>query len=285
MSLLMVGTDFSTRSDRALRRAILLARQAGYELLIVGIVDEQTSTGSADAQRREASQTLDRMRQTIGEQDGVPCRFELGAGHPADELARIAGHEGAAIMVIGPHRRSMLRDAFGAATAERVVRQSPTPLICANGIPAGPYRRLLLPVDLEAASRRAVRALRRLDFGKQAEIALLHVYDAGAREMLGRAGVTADQRRDYLDDCYRAASDGLRAFAALEGLEHAAQFVIESCGPMAADIEEFAADDGSDLLVVSRSDEGALGRAILGSVTEDLIRSGKMDVLVIPEER
>ena len=188
-------------------------------------------------------------------------------------------------MVIGPHQRSMIGDAFGAITAERIVKHSTIPLICANGVPAGPYRRLLLPVDLEDASRRAVQALRTVDFPGEAEIALLHVYDAEAREMLGRAGVTGKERKDYLAECVAAAKKDLRDFAASEGLEHATQLVTESRGPMAADIEQFAADDGTDLIIVSRSHKGAVGRSILGSVTEDLVRSAKLDVLVVPEPR
>lgn len=283
MSLLLVGIDFSTRSDRALRRAIFLARRTGYELLIATVVDEQSRTESAEADRRHAAKVLDRMQRTIAQDDGVRCRVEVRAGRPAEELARIAREEGAAMMVIGPHRRSNIRDAFGAATAERIVKQSPAPLICANGVPAGPYRRILLPVDLGDAARRAAQALGTVQLGEDAEIALLHVYDAEAREMLGRSGATAEQRREYFDECARAAKQALRAFAASEGLEHTAQFVTESRGPVAADIEGFAADDGSDLIVVSRSGKGVIGRAILGSVTEDLVRSGKMDVLAVPE--
>lgn len=281
MSILLVGTDFSTRSDRALRRAVLLARQSGYELLIVGVTEEDISAGSLDTQRREALALLRRMQQTITE-DGVPCQVEVRTGRPSEQLAEAAQGAGAAMMVIGPHQRALIRDAFGAITAERIVHRSPIPLICANGVPTGPYRRLLMPVDLEDASRRAAQAIPALDFARGTELALLHIYDAEAREMLGRAMATRDEKSEYLSERAAAAKEDLRNFAASVGLEHAAQLVEESRGPMAAAIEQFAAADGTDLIVVSRSDKGLIGRSILGSVTEDLLRSGKLDVLVIP---
>ena len=282
MAILLLGTDFSTRSDRALRRAVLLARQTGCELLIVGVIEEDSSAGSLDTQRREVSALLRRMQQTITDDDRVPCRVEVRIGRPSEQLAEAAQEAGATMMVIGPHQRALIRDAFGTVTAERIVDHSPIPLIAANGVPSGPYRRLLLPVDLEEASRRAARALGTLEFAGSAEIALLHVYDPEAREMLGRAMVTHDEKREYLSERAAAAKEDLRKFAASVGLEHATQLVEESGGPMAADIEQFASEDGADLIVVSRSDKGLIGRSILGSVTEDLLRSGKLDVLVIP---
>src|SRR5690606_35203489 len=134
---------------------------------------------------------------------------------------------GAAMMVIGPHQRAPIRDAFGAITAERIVHRSPIPLICANGVPTGPYRRLLMPIDLEDASRRTAQAIPALDFARGTELALLHIYDAEAREMLGRTMATRDQKSEYLSERAAAAKEDLRNFAASVGLEHAAQLVEE----------------------------------------------------------
>lgn len=38
---LLVATDFSTRSDRALRRAVLLAKQYTAGLVLVHVVDDE----------------------------------------------------------------------------------------------------------------------------------------------------------------------------------------------------------------------------------------------------
>jgi nucleotide-binding universal stress UspA family protein len=155
------------------------------------------------------------------------------------------------------------------------------PLIAANDVPSGPYRRLLVPVDLEDASHRAAQALRALDFASEAEVTLLHVYDAEAREMLGRAMVSSDEREEYLTERAAAAKEELRSFAASVGLENAALRVEESRGPMTAEIERVAGECGTDLIVLARSDKGVIGRSILGSVTEDLLGSGKLDVFVV----
>lgn len=136
---------------------------------------------------------------TITEQDGLACRTEVRTGRPSEELSAAARAFDARMMIIGPHRRALIRDAFGAVTAERIARRSPVPLLAANAVPSGPYRRLLLPVDLERGSRRAAAAAAGLGM-KGAEVTLLHVYDAEAREMLGRAMATSGEKAEYLSD-------------------------------------------------------------------------------------
>lgn len=275
----MVGIDFSIRSDRALRRAVLLARKARYELLLVAVLESETP----DAPREdEASAILFRIQRTIEDEDGVLCRMELRTGRPSEQLAKAARAAGVRAMVIGPHRKRLIRGPFGAVTAERIVQQSDIPVIAANTLPSGSYRRLLLPVDLGDASRRAAEALRALELAEDAETVLLHTYDPEAREMLGRAMASQETKRDYLSERADMASKELKDFAASNGLDGATQFVREAQGPLAADIERFALDDGADLIIVSRSHKGLIGRCILGSVTEDLLRAGRCDVLVAP---
>lgn len=282
MTLLLVGVDFSTRSDRALRRAVFLARESNYELLLVGVIGKDASPETDGTRKSDAATILRRMARALSDDDGIRCRMEVRTGRPAEQLAKAAKDANADLMVIGPHRRGLIRDAFGSVTAERIVQHSQTPVIAANAPPSGPYRRVLLPIDFGDASRQAADTLRKLEFTDDKDIVFLNIYDPEAREMLGRAMVTQEAKRDYLSERAMMAKDELKDFAASVGFEHATLFVQETRGPMARDIEQFALEDGTDLIIVSRSHKGLIGRSILGSVTEDLLRAGKLDVLVVP---
>lgn len=281
MTVLLLGTDFSPRSDRALRRAILLARQFGWELRIVGVIEESQSAGSREPRERETADQLARMERTINEMDGLRCSSELRVGHAQEQLAKAAREAGADLIVIGPHRRSLIRDAFGAITAERIVGCSPVPLICANCVPSAPYRRLLLPVDFEEPSQSAVQLARSLGLADEAEIVLLHLYVAEARDMLGRSMTPAEERSAYLARRAAATRGQLRGFAASLAMERATQLAEELRGPVGAEIERIAAEEGADLVVLPRSRKGGIARTILGSATEDLLRSGKFDLFVL----
>lgn len=58
MKRIVVATDFSPRSDRAIRRATLLAKQFSAHLTLLHIIDEQRSERLVEAEREVASQIL-----------------------------------------------------------------------------------------------------------------------------------------------------------------------------------------------------------------------------------
>ncbi|HEY7766067.1 MAG TPA: universal stress protein, partial [Aestuariivirgaceae bacterium] len=145
---ILVATDFSPRSDRALRRGILLARQNATELQLTHVVDDDQPQRLIDVERREAAALLDELASTIRESDGIDCEGHVATGDAFQGIVRMAEETGVDLLVLGPHRRQVLRDVFIGTTAERVLRTSRMPVLLANGVPAGAYRKVLIASDL-----------------------------------------------------------------------------------------------------------------------------------------
>ena len=61
MQRILVATDFSTRSDRALRRGTLLAKQFGCDVTLVHVIDDDQPLRTVEAERREATALLDEV--------------------------------------------------------------------------------------------------------------------------------------------------------------------------------------------------------------------------------
>ena len=282
MKLLLVGIDFSSRSDRALRRAVILARKLSAEILLINVTGEGAVLEEGGRQESHPSATLRRLARTLHEDEGLRCHIEVRNGRPAEQLAKAAQDANADLLVIGPHRRRLIRDSFGAITAERIVQQVQIPVIAANTPPSGHYRRVLVPIDLDHAFKDAAHTFQTLNLADNAEIVLMHVYDPEAREMLSRAMVRQDLKRKYLAERARSADNELKAFADKFGLGRATRRVLEARGSDSSNIEEFALEDATDLIILPRSQKGVVARSILGSVTSDLIRSARIDVLIAP---
>lgn len=83
MKTLMVATDFSERSDRALRRATLLARQSGAALTLVHVVDDDQPERIVAVERMEAERLLADLVQTVRQTDGIPCEAEVILAAPS----------------------------------------------------------------------------------------------------------------------------------------------------------------------------------------------------------
>ncbi|WP_033921957.1 universal stress protein [Sphingomonas sp. 37zxx] len=283
MSTIMVATDLSTRSDRALRRATLIARSSGAALHLVHVVDDDQPTAIVDALKHQAGIMLAAQAATVRQVDGVDCTSRVVTGEPFVRLAEAAEQVGAALLVVGPHRRQFLLDQFRGTTIERTLRRSVVPVLIANAVPSHGYGRVLVPIDFQPPSEAMVERVKSLPLGPGLQMMMLHVYDAVAEQMMSRAGAAGDQRLAYSAAERRAASVALADFARSHGLDqHVLQEVRALSGSIANDIGMAASEACADLIALSASNKGRVERAVLGSVTEAVLRDSPFDVLVMP---
>jgi universal stress protein E len=85
---ILAATDFSTRSQRALRRAGLLARDTGAELTLVHVVDDDQPQDLIAMERREAGRILAEQVGAVAEFRGVQCHPMVATGDPFDAILR-----------------------------------------------------------------------------------------------------------------------------------------------------------------------------------------------------
>lgn len=281
MDRVLVATDFSTRSDRALRRASLIARKLGASLQLVHVVDGDRPGMLIDSDRTAATGFLEEITATLRDHDGFEADFFIKVADVADGILTAAEELAADLIVIGPHRRR-LRDIFIGTTAERVVQRSAYPLLVAVESPAAQYRRTLLALDFDDASKQAGRDALAIGLFDYTEVVVMHAFDAPAEGMMRRSLEEATVVDQYVADEGEAAADQLRALVAELELPPACQTVVSMKGSPARTILESALNVDADLLVLGANKRAGLERLLVGSVTADVIRDAHRDVLIIP---
>lgn len=282
MKTIMVATDFSERSDRALRRATLLARQTGASLSLVHVVDDDQPQRIVDAEREVALRLLYEQSATLRRIDGVACETRVVLASPFAGIAQASEDETPDLLVLGPHRRQVLRDAFVGTTAERAIRFVACPVLMANAPPVGPYRNVLLATDLSDASRAAMEAFHALALHGHARLSALHVFDAPAIGLAMGHSLNKEDKEHYLERERNEATGKLAAF--FDGLDIApAEYLARHDASGTADeILAAARQDEAGLVVVGTRGRGGLAKFLLGSVAEEVLRNATMDVLAIP---
>jgi nucleotide-binding universal stress UspA family protein len=282
MKMILVATDFSARSDRAMRRAILLAKSLDASMSIVHVVDDDQPDRLISAEREAASALLVEQARTVSTTDGVTCDFSVVLGDAFEGIAKAAADIGPDLVVIGPHRRQALKDVFVGTTAERTIRESGWPVLMANGVPAGTYRQVMIAVDFSDCSGDAVRAATSLGLDRHAATSLIHVFDAPGTGLLYRASVAEDQIEAYLADEEQRAARDLRAFG--DGLAfNPTQWIVKrNAGSAAGTISAAAREVSADLVVVGTRGSTGIPRLLLGSVAEEVLRTAHCDVLAVP---
>ncbi|ARP99222.1 universal stress protein [Pseudorhodoplanes sinuspersici] len=282
MKRLLVATDFSTRSDRALRRATLLARQLSAEIVLVHVVDDDQPPRLVKAQERESQGLLTDLAATLREIDQVHCETRVVLGEPFHAIAEMAERADADVVVMGAHRRQALRDVFIGTTIERTIRRSRRPVIMANAIPAGNYDRVLVAVDFSGCAAIAVKEARKLGLLDRTEVLVLHAFEAPVQNMTIRASITMDQLKDHIAEEEERAAGELLKFLREVDLRPSRHFVqlIELSAPET--IRDCVRKHKVDLVVMGTHGRTGPAKFFLGSVAEEVLRNSDVDVLVVP---
>lgn len=168
MPKILLATDFSERSDRALRRATLLAREISASLFLVHVVDDDRPRWIVERERKGAERLLAELARTVQDVDRLTCEASVVLSDPFDGIVQETKNKAPDLLVIGSHRRRLLRDVFVGTTAERTIRSVDCPVLMVNAPPVARYRRVLHATDLSDNSRAAVRGLAGLAIGANA---------------------------------------------------------------------------------------------------------------------
>jgi len=281
---LLCATDLSSRSDRAMRRAAALAREAGAELVLLSVVDDNQPASIVANERREVSALLAGTVSAMPEMQGLRPRLRVETGDPFETIIRIADEEAADLIVMGEHRRRVLPDMFVGTTVERVMRRGRLPVLMAHHPAGRPYRRVLVAIDMSAVSATALRAAVRLGFAERGALGVFHAFQQPGKGSLAVAGIPAETIARHVSATAAQARAAVERFLAGLGPvlgTRLPDITIEEGFPAEA-LREAAGRLAADLVVIGTRGHGAIGRLVLGSVAEETLRTLACDVLVVP---
>ncbi len=130
---ILFPTDFSERSEAALRHATSLARENGATLMIAHVrepAETYADTGFAGYPVPQDEAELRGVLHEIEPSDtSVRCVHHLLSGNPADEIIRFAEQAGVDLIVMGTHGRTGLSRLVMGSVAEAVVRGAKSPVL------------------------------------------------------------------------------------------------------------------------------------------------------------
>lgn len=282
MTTILVATDFSTRADRAMRRATLLAKRHGGRLVLLHVVDSDRPDSFVSHEYGHAEKLLRDLAGTMQQIDGVKCEQRLMLGTPDEAIVRAAEEVDADLVVLGPHRRRPIGDMFAGTTVERVVRTSSRPVLVAIATPARDYRNVLLAIDLSEGAAQAAAAAARLGLLDEARTSVIHAFTAPAQNLMLQASTTSRALRDYIEGRRAKAEQALARFLKRRKIAVQNRLVELVETSPAALIGKCARKLEADLVVVGTTGRTGLRRLLIGSVAAELLGGSTTDVLAVP---
>ena len=277
---ILAATDFSARSDRALRQAGLLVQVDGARLDIVHVVDDDQPDELVGMEMREAGRLLGRQLDAMPELRGARVHPRVVTGDPFDGILRTAAEIGADLIVMGSHRKHLL-DMFVGTTIDRVIRRGAFPVLMVNNEAQRTYENVMAAIDMSDASANALRVAlsTRLIDGRAT---LLHAFWPLGKGKMFIAGSDQGSIDSYVASERQSAMDELTKFLAANGLTQAPWSLhVEEGGPMEM-ISRAVSEMRPDLLVMGTHGRSAIVKLLIGSVTEEALRSLNVDILAVP---
>lgn len=278
---ILVATDFSTRSDRLLLRAKLIAHKTGAKLTLAHVVDDDQPDRLLAPAVTEANSLLREIAATLSNQDSIAAEPLVKAAEVSAGILSAAEEAAADLIMVGSPRNRAL-GTFPGRTVERVVHSTTTPLLIAVAPPVGPYGGSLLAMDFDEASKAAARAALALGIFDHMQVTVMHAVDAPAEGMLQRSMVGSDEVASYRAAERQAADARLAEHLADLDLPSTSSRAVAMIGSPARTILETARAEKAALVILGTSQRKGFARVLIGSVAADVIRESERDLLIVP---
>lgn len=271
MKTILVATDLSERSDRAVLRALRLADAFGATCHVLHVVDDSVPADLGELMRAETQIALRRF--VDHSRGSVEAHARALRGDPLVVVPIEARGVEADLVVLGLHRRRPMFDRLRETTMECLVRELKQPVLLVHDPADHDYQRALVPVSFSPACATALRAATMV--APAAEISAFHaVY-------LPYAGLTGERPGGPMDrELTQEARDVYEAWRVASGLEGPEGEVSFTTGGLNEVFQRKLKSLHPDLIALGAHTRGPLAIHALGSFAGDLLRDPPTDLLV-----
>jgi len=296
---ILLATDGSPEAERALGTAAKLSETLGAELHLVSVEPMPDPLSWPEArimspelrgdmrERAEdaARDTLEGQAEKIREMDVEVSGVHAVAGRPDAEIVRVAEEVGAGLVVLGSRGLGPVRRAVMGSVSLSVVHHSHcSVLVVREGVDGGLPGRVLLAVEGSKESRAAAEAAAEISASTGSGLHVVFVIPT-AEQLYGPHFYSAEIKQSVREQ----AEDDVRAF-----LDEQVGWIEERGGKVEdthvavgrpdAEIVKLAEELPAGLTVVGSRGLGGVRRALVGSVSDSVIRHAHGPVLVVRSE-
>ncbi len=271
MKNLLIATDLSERSERALRRAFKIAERSQAALTVLSVIDDDLPHDIAEQMKAAAEQSLVRLCASLSD---YACRIAVDIADPLQRIHDVADETDADLVVLGVHRRRRFADFFGGTTMERLVRASLRPVLLVRDPVDHDYQRAVCGLDLSPSCIAAAEAC--ADCAPEIEIATFHAVHVPFRGFIAPGG-RASEMQPFLKEAEAELQTWL-ASATLPPQCRPPKLVAKS--PMEA-LTASIGETKPHLVCIGAHGRSSLMPTYLGSFTEELLREPPCDLLVV----
>jgi len=292
---ILVPTDFSVASDRAVKMGMTLAERFDAEVHPLYVRQIHVHPGGFFIAPPREQSLLDEVEKVLQSTD-LEAREALAGLVPKHNGVRYEGHieTGVSVpnvilesvqsydcdlIIMGTHGRRAVSRLLMGSVAERIARRSAVPVFTTRDGVAGPLppKKMLVGYDSSEDSMDALRFAGAWARSPDAKLIVLHVVEP---LVYPRFYAYPPTQREYDERIMEKGRQALQQVATefLPEVEYETAVVQ---GPAASSIVEYAGKHDCDLVVLATHGLSGFEHALLGSVAERVVRTADVPVLTV----
>lgn len=276
----LLPTDFSDDADLMLAFAKGLSGLGTKMVVLAHVVEASGMEGPVIASRVDEVRDALQAKAEVLRSAGLGVEVRVPTGEPFEGIVALATEVGVDAVVAGSHAKGLVTQLVAGSVSERLLRDAPVPMLLTRfdllrnqQDPSQLLKRfgekLLVPTDFSLSASRAFTAALAMPRQSVGTLYLLHVIDGG---------LTGDKLRRQ-EEGAEFHMRNLQAMAAQEGLS--ASVVITRGDVQRMVLEELDERRATGVITGTRG-RNAIQEAILGSVSQTLLRQASCPVMIVP---
>jgi nucleotide-binding universal stress UspA family protein len=300
---ILLATDGSEEANLALQTATNLATTTGSELHLVYVqapsyvfptIDwetfggEELPTGLDEAALETAKTRVDVQVQKISEVGGEVAGAHVRVGFPEADIVDLAEELGAGLIVMGSRGLGGVRRALTGTVSDSVVRHAHCPVMVVRGEPVVFPTKILLTTDGSEDANLASSTATDLAKSTNSELHILYVGGMPSvfYETPGAIALDPDLQSRMEKDAEEAARTRIKE--QVQKISELGGEITETharVGYPAVEIVDLSEEVRAGLIVIGSRGLGPLRRALMGSVSDSVVRHAHCPVLVVRHEK
>ncbi|MCK5385165.1 MAG: universal stress protein [Alphaproteobacteria bacterium] len=286
MRNILLATDLASNSDRAMERAMKIAKEQKAKLYIIHIAPFYVDPKSEKSALGTCEDIEDLIHKYLlgfnGLNDVETHIIVRQGGEIFFEILEAVHTNKVDLVVMGMHGKEKFRDLFVGTTIERVVRKGITPVLMVREKPTGSYENIMAAIDFAPSSRTALRI--GMELAPKAAFVAAHVVNVLV------FGDDPSVHQHMMKKTEKTAKKNMKAFLKTEcsyfANEHNGELINLSGdlinGAVSSNLVKKAKELKSDLITIGmHSKSGFVSK--IGGVTGDVLSNPPCDVLVAQE--
>ncbi|MEO1542693.1 MAG: universal stress protein [Pseudomonadota bacterium] len=271
MKSILVATDLSNRSDRAVQKAFALAEKHDAKLTVLNVVDSDLPTDIAQTMQASAETQIKAHCTSLSKRS---CHAMVKVDDPISGIHSVADEVDADVVVLGVHRPRPFFDLFSGSTLERLVRASERPVLLVRDPASGQHQNPVCGIDFSASCVEAARSCAVLV--PEARISTFLAVHIPFKGFLAPGGTHAEFQ-PYIEDAKRRLDTWLSTADLPEQCTPPEVLV----GEVQDALNRMLKKVNGDLIVVGAHARVSPSPTYLGTFAQDLVRNPPCDVLVV----